>query len=174
MLELAKMLVLVAPVTMTTEQRETWLRGAADALEDISAGEVRNVSAEVRRSATRINQIVPEIAKLVAEKRARSGRADKPASPFVAERQINAESLARRSKARTQREVEEAWAWERGARIDARLHVTPIEKPLSQSELAALPAHILRFGLNSGFLKHAGNAIVEVNDPEETDRLRKS
>lgn len=73
-IELAKMLALVAPITMTVEQQELWLRAAADALEGIRTDEVEHVSAEVRRSVTRPSQIVPEISKLVAENRARASR----------------------------------------------------------------------------------------------------
>ena len=72
--ELAKMLVLVAPTSMTAEQQELWLRAAVDALEDIRANEVAEVSAQIRRSITRPNQIVPAIAEKVAEKRALSSR----------------------------------------------------------------------------------------------------
>jgi hypothetical protein len=76
MAELAKMLSLVAPSSMTADQQTVWLASAVDALEDIRADEVRHVSAEVRRSITRHNQIVPEIAKLVAERRAAKSRAN--------------------------------------------------------------------------------------------------
>lgn len=69
--ELGKMLSLVAPVTMTAEQQTMWLASAVDALRDIRAHEVVEVSLEVRRTVTRPSQIIPEIAKLVAEKRAR-------------------------------------------------------------------------------------------------------
>jgi hypothetical protein len=68
-IELAKMLTLVAPTSMTTEQQELWLRAAADSLEGIRAAEVSAISAELRRTVTRPNQIVPEIAKLVAARR---------------------------------------------------------------------------------------------------------
>ena len=74
-IELAKMLALVAPTSMTTEQQEMWLRAAVDALDDIRPDEIRHVSAEVRRTVTRHNQIVPEIATLVAERRESSTRA---------------------------------------------------------------------------------------------------
>lgn len=66
---LAKILTLVAPTSMTTEQQELWLRAAIDALQGIRAAEVRSIILELQRSATRPNQIVPEIARLVAEKR---------------------------------------------------------------------------------------------------------
>lgn len=64
------MLTLVAPSSMTADQQTLWLASAVDALTDIRADEVRAVSSEVRRAVTRHNQIVPEIAKLVAERRA--------------------------------------------------------------------------------------------------------
>ncbi len=72
--ELVKMLSLVAPVTMSADQQTIWLASAVDALADIRASEVAEVSMEVRRSVSRPSQIVPEIAKLVAEKRARHSR----------------------------------------------------------------------------------------------------
>lgn len=68
------MLSLVAPITMSSEQQELWLRAAADSLRDIWPDEVAEVSLEVRRSVTRPSQIVPEIAKLVAERRSRRSR----------------------------------------------------------------------------------------------------
>jgi hypothetical protein len=58
---------------MTTQQQELWLRAAVDALEDIRADEVKAISAEVRRTVTHPSKIVPEIAKLVAERRERIG-----------------------------------------------------------------------------------------------------
>ncbi len=69
--ELGKALALVAPITMSVEQQELWLRAAADALQDIHGSEVAAVSVELRRTVTRPSQIVPEIARLVAERRAR-------------------------------------------------------------------------------------------------------
>lgn len=78
--ELAKMLGLVAPVTMTADQQTIWLASAVDALRDIRPSEVAAVSAEVRRTVTRPSQIVPEIAKLVAAKRSeRASRITVPA-----------------------------------------------------------------------------------------------
>lgn len=71
--ELAKALALVAPITMTTEQQELWLRAAADALQDIRGDEIAAVITEVRRTVTRPSQIVPEIARLVADRRKRAG-----------------------------------------------------------------------------------------------------
>jgi hypothetical protein len=76
-MQLAKMMALVAPVTMTSEQQEVWLRGAVDALADIRAHEVEAVSLEVRRSVSRPAQIVPKIAELVAARRAEQSRRDR-------------------------------------------------------------------------------------------------
>jgi hypothetical protein len=67
--ELAKMLALVAPTSMSTEQQELWLRAALDTMIDIRPDEVAAVSLEVRRKVTRPAQIVPEIANLVAQRR---------------------------------------------------------------------------------------------------------
>jgi hypothetical protein len=67
--ELAKILGLVAPVSMSADQQTLWLASAVDALEGIRASEVEVVSAEIRRSVTRTSQIVPEIARLVADRR---------------------------------------------------------------------------------------------------------
>lgn len=78
--ELAKMLALVAPITMSSDQQEVWLRAAADSLADIRASEVREVSMEIRRTVTRPSQIVPEIARLVGEARSRRRRVDEIAS----------------------------------------------------------------------------------------------
>jgi hypothetical protein len=69
-MELTKMLALVAPVTMSADQQTLWLASAADALQDMRASEIADVSMQVRRSVTRPSHIVPEIAKLVAERRA--------------------------------------------------------------------------------------------------------
>lgn len=63
------MLGLVAPSSMTVDQQTLWLASAVDALEGIRASEVAAISAQVRRSVKRHNDIVPEIAKLVAERR---------------------------------------------------------------------------------------------------------
>jgi len=63
------MLGLVAPITMTADQCTIWLASAEDALADIRANEVAEISMEVRRTVTRPSQIVPEIAKLISERR---------------------------------------------------------------------------------------------------------
>ena len=77
------MLALVAPSSMTADQQELWLCAAVDALQGIRASEVRSVSAEVRRSVTRHNQIVPEIARLVAEDRSRQSRIREITRPLI-------------------------------------------------------------------------------------------
>jgi hypothetical protein len=83
-LELAKCLKLVAPVSMDSDAQLAWIASAVDALEDIRADEVRSVSAELRRTVTRHNQIVPEISKLVAAKRSQTNRSSVP-SPYAGE-----------------------------------------------------------------------------------------
>ena len=70
--EVAKILKLVAPVSMDDHAQVAWIATAVDALEDIRASEVAAISAELRRSITRHNQIVPEIAKMVAQRRSRT------------------------------------------------------------------------------------------------------
>jgi hypothetical protein len=76
------MLGLVAPITMSADQQAIWIVSAIDALRDIRASEVAEVSMEVRRTVTRPSQIVPEIAKLVAERRSRkASRITTPAIP---------------------------------------------------------------------------------------------
>jgi hypothetical protein len=160
--ELAKMLALVAPISMTTEQQELWLRAAADSLDDIRGAEVNAISAEVRRSVTRPSQIVPEIARLVDEKRKRSNRASTASSPFAAEMKIHAEAQERRAKAHGNRDrMNEAFEWERQARIEAGLHVPPREPALSRDELDNMLAHIRKMGLSGGFLEYRGGKIVE-------------
>ena len=71
------MLGLVAPVTMTADQQTLWLASAVDALQDIRAHEVAAVSMEVRRTVTRPSQIVPEVAKLIGERRKREREMDR-------------------------------------------------------------------------------------------------
>jgi hypothetical protein len=121
--ELAKVLALVAPISMTTEQQELWLRAAVDALDGIRGNEVNAISAELRRSVTRHNQIVPEIAKLVSEKRARTSQSH--GAPPSREWEIDQEAANRRAAAWPS-EINDCWEWERQARIDAGLHVEPI------------------------------------------------
>ncbi len=82
-MELAKCLQLVVPASMTADDRAGWIAAAADALEDIRANEVAEVSAEVRRTVTRVAQIVPEIARLVAERRSRRSRMRDLTAPVI-------------------------------------------------------------------------------------------
>jgi hypothetical protein len=162
MLELAKSLKLVAPITMSADAQMVWLQAAVDALEDIRADEVSAISAELRRTVTRPSQIVPEIAKLVAQKRARSEKTTSAPSPYFAEREITARADEMRAAARKdRRKLSDAFEWERQARIDAGLHVEPYPKPLSRAEIDAMPAHIRQMGLNSGFLEYRSGEVVE-------------
>ena len=80
-IELAKMLTLVAPVTMSTEQQEIWLRAAIDSLDGIRPREVIAVSQEVRANVIRHSQIIPKIRELVAANRARETRINQAALP---------------------------------------------------------------------------------------------
>jgi hypothetical protein len=163
MLELAKSLKLVAPITMSADAQMVWLQAAVDALDGIHAHEVAAVSAELRRTVTRPSQIVPEIAKLVSEKRARANRSEAPPSPYAAEMAINAESQRRRTavSARDKKALSDIYEWERQARIDAGLHVGPYPKPLNSQELRAMPAHIRKMGLAHGFLTYRDGRLVE-------------
>lgn len=70
-IELAKVLKLVAPISMSGEAQLAWIASAVDALEDIRPDEVKAISAELRRTVTRPAQIVPEIARLVSDRRSR-------------------------------------------------------------------------------------------------------
>ena len=158
--ELTKMLQLVAPISMSAEDRAGWTLAAVDALEDIRADEVQAISAELRRSVTRPAQIVPEISRLVAEKRAKAHRVEQQKSPWAAEMAINREAQFRRAKAKTQAEVEEAWSWERNARIDAGLTVPPIAPPLTRKEIARLPPAMVKMGLACGALAERNGEIV--------------
>jgi hypothetical protein len=163
-LELAKCLKLVAPVSMDSDAQLAWIASAVDALEGIRAEEVKAVSAELRRSVTRHNQIVPEVAKLVAEKRSRANRTEREISPYAAEMGINAEAQKRRAKisAKDKRALSEVWEWERQARIDSGLHVEPYPKPLSHAELEGIPDHVRKMGLAHGFLEWRGGELSEV------------
>lgn len=159
MLELAKCLKLVAPISMSADAQLVWLQAAVDALEGIHANEVAAISAELRRSVTRPSQIVPEIARLVDEKRKRPAyRSDAPISREWA---INGEAEKRRKSARTQSEIEAAWAWERQARIEAGLYVQPHQPPLNLAELKAMPAHVRDLGLARGLLEYCDGQLRE-------------
>lgn len=159
-IEVAKCLQLVVPASMTADDRAAWIQAATDSLEDIRAEEVAAVSAEVRRSVTSIRQIVPEIAKLVDEKRKRAHRAS-ASGPVSQEWGIDQEAHDRRSRARNRDEVEAAARWQRDARLAAGLAVPPLQAPLSREELANLPQHIANLGLAYGFLEKRDGKLVE-------------
>jgi hypothetical protein len=147
---------------MSEEQQELWLRAAVDALDGIRAEEVKAVSAELKRSVSRHNQIVPEIAKLVDQKRQRANQSTKPQSPYAAEMAIRNRSDEMRAAAKGEkRKLSDAYEWERQARIEAGLHVEPYPKPLTRHELDTMPSHIRQLGINSGFLEYRGDMLVE-------------
>jgi hypothetical protein len=158
--ELAKMLKLVAPAAMSADQQAMWLASAVEALEGIRAGEVQHVAAEIKRSITHHAKIVPEIARLVDDRRKRSARN----SNALAEMLITEEAQKRRGRARNQDEVEAAWKWERDERLRAGLHVPPLEKPLTTAEIHALDAATVKLGLSVG-------ALVQLSDGEIVDSL---
>jgi hypothetical protein len=159
-LELAKSLKLVAPVSMDSDAQLAWIASAVDALEGIQAHEVAAISAELRRSVTRHSQIVPEIAKLVAQKRSRSQHHEP--NPCAAEREIGMKADEMRAAARKdKRKLSDAFEWERQARIDAGLAVRPYPKPLTRIELDNLTPDMKRLGLNSGFLEYRDGRLIE-------------
>jgi hypothetical protein len=156
---LGRILTLVAPASMTAEQQEVWLIAALDALQGIRADEVRAIILELQRTVQRPNQIVPEIARLVSEKRARTSLSSRqPASQLF---EIEREAETRRKVAKGQREIEEAWQWERSAKISAGLHVPPLEPPLSRDELANMTPQMRELGLSSGMLEYRDGMLVE-------------
>jgi hypothetical protein len=165
-LEVAKLLKLVAPISMDAQAQLAWLATAVDSLEGIHAHEISAISLELRRSITRPAQIVPEIARLVSERRKSANRAAaEPADPLVAiEMLITEEAQKRRGRARNQDEVEAAWKWERDERLSAGLHVPPLEKPLTTAEIHALDAATVKLGLSVG-------ALVQMSDGEIVDSL---
>ena len=160
--ELAKSLSLVAPISMSVEQQELWLRAAIDALDGIRASEVAAISAELRRSVTRPSQIVPEIARLVSARRAQPRYAETPGQEIRGrERAINEESQRRRATAATRAEIERAWQWDRDARLDAGLTVPPIAPPFTRAELDSMDAGIRSMGLKYGFLAMRDGQVIE-------------
>jgi hypothetical protein len=162
--ELAKCLKLVAPVSMMADAQLSWIASAIDALEGIRAAEVAAISAELRRTVTRPAQIVPEIARMVAERRARLAKStNAPSTKAADERRIEQEAQDRRAKATTQAEVEAAWLWERNEKLRCGLYVMPIAPPLTRSELDSLPDHLVKLGLETGLLARRGGQLVEIN-----------
>jgi len=140
-----------------------WIASAVDALEGIRADEVQAISVELRRSVTRHSQIVPEISRLVAERRSRSQHATAPQSPWSAEKAIYDEADRRRKavSALDKKALSDICEWERQERINAGLHVRPYPKPLTRAELDAMPADIRKLGFAHGFLKREGGKVVE-------------
>lgn len=59
---------------MTADQQTLWLASAVEALGDIWASEVADVSVAVRRNVTRHSKIVAEVARLVNEQRAHKAK----------------------------------------------------------------------------------------------------
>lgn len=166
-IEVAKCLKLVAPASMNADAQLSWIASAVDSLEDIRVDEVRAVSAEVRRSVTRPAQIVPEIARLVAQKRARlsSPAASDEQAQRSREFEIDRESRARLYAAKTQPEIEEARAWERQARITAGLHVPPLPLPFTRAELDGMKPWIISMGIKGGFLERRNGVLYERPTP---------
>jgi hypothetical protein len=160
--EVAKCLKLVAPANMGAEQQTVWLHAAVDALQDIHQSEVAAVSAELRRSITRPAQIVPEIARLVSEKRQRANRSSEPTNPLAGvERQVDEEARERRQAARGRDQVEAAWRGERSARQDAGLRVEPVAKPFTPYELANMAPAMRSLGLKYGHLIERADGTIE-------------
>jgi hypothetical protein len=146
---------------MSPEAQAVWINAAIDALDGIRANEVAAISAELRRSVTRPAQIVPEIARLVSERRRSVANAGRPDSPDAASLAIDREAGERRGKATTRAEIHEAWAWERQARQNAGLAVPPLQKPLTRDELDHMPAHIASLGLKYGHLERRDGKLFE-------------
>lgn len=147
---------------MTADVQLAWIASAVDALEDIRVDEVQAISAELRRTVTRPAQIVPEIARLVAQKRARATTPVGDADPRnkIAWR-IDREERERIYKARNSDEVAEAQDWARTERIAAGIAVRPLAPPLTRKELDSLPKDIESLGLNSGFLVRRDGVLYE-------------
>jgi hypothetical protein len=135
--ELAKVLALVAPISMTTEQQELWL-------------------ARCRRRAGRDSR------QRGPRNLCRASAIGHSSAPLSREWEINREAALRRAKARGREELNTIWEWERQARIDAGLHVDPRPEPLTRDELDHLRPDIRKLGLNSGFLEYRGGRLCEV------------
>lgn len=145
---------------MMADAQLSWIASAIDALEGIRAAEVAAISAEIRRSVTRPAQIVPEIARLVSEKRQRSVRVQGD-TPFSREAAIDREASERRARATTRAEIEGAWQWERHERMAAKLPVKPLAAPLTRDELDGLPDHLIALGRKAGLLERKAGQLVE-------------
>lgn len=101
------MLGLVAPVTMSADQQTLWLASAVDALNGIRANEVIGISAEVRRTVTRPSQIVPEVARLVAEQRARQSRIREMEQPLLPGPPLKIDVMSRRGQPMSEEDTAE-------------------------------------------------------------------
>lgn len=145
---------------MSGDDQRAWVASAIDALDGIRPDEVAAISVELRRSIIRPAQIVPEIAKLVSERRRRAAQ-PAPDPMLSRERRIMEEASERRGRATTRAEVEDAYAWERSERIAAGLPVGPRQAPLTRAELDALPDHLVSMGLKAGFLERRGGQLFE-------------
>lgn len=146
---------------MMADAQLSWIASAVDALEGIRAAEVSACSAEIRRSVTRPAQIVPEIARLVSERRKRMAQAVGADPVAVKERAIDEEAMTRRCEAKTREEIDAAAEWERRARVDAGLAVPPRQPPLTRDELDHMSADMAALGLKYGHLIRRNGQLFE-------------
>lgn len=161
-IEIGKCLKLVAPATMNAEAQLSWIASAVDALDGIRAAEVQHISAELRRTVTRPAQIVPEIARMVSERRARMSQAANADPTATRERAIDEEAMKRRCDAKSQEEVDAAAEWERRARMDASLAVPPRQAPLTRAELDDMSNDMRSLGLKNGFFEMRNGQLFEI------------
>lgn len=160
----ARILHVVAPSSMSAGDRSSWVINACEALADMRAKEIEMIMLEVQRSITRPNQIIPEIARLVGQRRERKRMLDSSpviSTGYVDETRIMDESKQRRFRARSHADVESAWQWERDERKAVGLDVAPIAPPLTRAELDAMPKHIRDVGLAAGHLLWRDGVLVE-------------
>jgi hypothetical protein len=148
----------MAPASMNADQQALWLASAVEALEGIRAAEVAAIALEIRRSVTHHQKIVPEIARLVASRRAH--KSDAPPSPYASEMSIAREGTHRRAQAKNQQEIEAAAEWERQKRIEKGLRVPPREPALSAAEITKLSPTFVRMGLKCGALAYRDGKLV--------------
>lgn len=158
-IELAKILKLVAPISMNAQMQAVWLIAATDALEGIRADEVAHISTELRRSIQRPAQIVPEIARLVSERRKHKQLEPVDTRPTL--RSVHEAGMDRLTKARTRHEIEDAHEWERNALIEAGHKVDSRQAPLTRAELDALTTDLVSLGMKSGFLEWHNGKLCE-------------
>lgn len=153
--EVAKCLKLVAPAGMGAEQQTVWLHTAVDALEGIRASEIQAISAELRRTVTRPAQIVPEIARLVAEGRKR------PSS--------NSSIEANNAERRTQGLGEVHWVQRDGKMVIE--HVQPAlpktgdvmvrrGQPMTESDTFKLNGELERLGVTARYRSDGSRYLI--------------